>query len=93
PSTSMMESTQSLRVNGTWEPTANWRMGLSSGYDFVAKQLTFTTLDLSRQLHCWEMRLRWVPFGYARSYHVSLGVKAPLLKDLKVERRRGLGDY
>jgi hypothetical protein len=31
--------------------------------------------------------------GYARSYSIGLGVKAPLLKDLKLERRRGRGDF
>jgi hypothetical protein len=84
---------QSIRFDASLEPTANWRVGVSSGYDLMARSITFTTVDLYRQIHCWEMRVRWVPMGYARSYSIGLGVKAPLLKDLKVERRRGRGDF
>ncbi|MDG1253478.1 MAG: putative LPS assembly protein LptD [Schleiferiaceae bacterium] len=88
-----MKTTQSVRMDASWEPTANWRLGVSTGYDVKAMDFTFTTVDVLRQLHCWEMRIRWVPFGYARSYNIGIGVKAPLMSALKLERRRGIGDY
>jgi len=88
-----MKTIQSLRFDGSWEPTANWRVGITSGYDIQEKDFTYTTIDVLRQLHCWEMRIRWVPFGYARSYNIGIGVKAPLMSALKLDRRRGLGDY
>jgi hypothetical protein len=88
-----LKTTQSVRMDASWEPTANWRLGITSGYDLKARDFTFTTIDVVRQLHCWEMRIRWVPFGYARSYNIGIGVKAPLMSALKLERRRGIGDY
>ena len=91
--TTDMKTIQSLRFDGSWEPTANWRLGISSGYDIQENAFTYTTVDVLRQLHCWEMRIRWVPFGYARSYNIGIGVKAPLMSALKLDRRRGLGDY
>jgi len=93
PGSMNMNTTQSIRIDASWEPTANWRLGINSGYDLKARDFTFTTIDVLRQLHCWEMRIRWVPFGYARSYNIGIGVKAPLMSALKVERRRGIGDY
>jgi len=93
PGSMDMNTTQSLRIDASWEPTANWRLGINSGYDLKARDFTFTTIDVLRQLHCWEMRIRWVPFGYARSYNIGIGVKAPLMSALKLERRRGIGDY
>ena len=88
-----LKTTQSVRMDASWEPTANWRLGVTTGYDVKAQSFTFTTIDVLRQLHCWEMRIRWVPFGYARSYNIGIGVKAPLMSELKLERRRGIGDY
>ena len=88
-----MTTIQSLRFDGSWEPTSNWRLAITSGYDIQENAFTYTTLDVLRQLHCWEMRIRWVPFGYARSYNIGIGVKAPLMNSLKLDRRRGIGDY
>jgi len=93
PATPLAPFKQSIRLDASIEPTANWRVGVSSGYDLMARSITFTTLDVYRLIHCWEMRIRWVPMGYARSYSIGLGVRAPLLKDLKLERRRGRGDF
>jgi len=93
PATPLAPFKQSIRLDASIEPTANWRLGVSSGYDLMARSITFTTVDVYRLIHCWEMRIRWVPMGYARSYSIGLGVRAPLLKDLKLERRRGRGDF
>lgn len=87
------KTTQAIRFDAAIEPTANWRMALSSGYDLMERRVTMTSVDVTRTIHCWDLRIRWVPFGYNRSYVIGLGAKAPLFRDLKVERRRGRGDY
>lgn len=87
------ETTHSVRVDGTFDATQNWKLRFASGYDLGRGDFTFTSLDVVRTIHCWQMNLRWVPFGYARSYTIGMGVTAPLLNALKVQRRRGLGDY
>lgn len=85
--------TQTVTVSGSFEPTTNWRMGVSTGYDIANKGISYTTVDLKRNLHCWEFNIRWVPFGYARSYTIGLGIKANMFKDVKYEQRRGIGDF
>jgi len=87
------QTTHSVRVDGTFDATQNWKIRFASGYDLAKMDFTFTSFDVVRTIHCWQMNLRWVPFGYARSYTIGMGVTAPLLNALKVQRRRGLGDY
>lgn len=86
-------TTQSMDVSGDVKLTENWKVGFRTGYDFEEKGLTYTTFDIYRDLHCWEIRVTWVPFGYQQSYTFGLSVKAPVLRDLKLERRRGIGDF
>jgi hypothetical protein len=78
---------QSLTFSGDVSLTPNWRIGFSSGYNFDEKQLTYTSLNVYRDLHCWELVINWVPFGFRQSYNMTLRVKSNLLQDLKLERR------
>ncbi len=84
---------QSMDFSGDIKLTENWKVGFRSGYDFEAKDLTYTTFDFYRDLHCWELRCTWVPFGFQQSYTLTIRVKANVLSDLKMERRRGVGDF
>ncbi|HRO43091.1 MAG TPA: putative LPS assembly protein LptD [Flavipsychrobacter sp.] len=84
--------TQSLLFSGDFNVTSRWKMTFSSGYDFETKQLTLTSIDIYRDLHCWEMRLGTIPFGPRKSYNFTLSVKASILQDLKLVRRRDFRD-
>lgn len=85
--------TQSADISGDFELTENWRVGFSTGYDLIAKDFTYTSFDFYRNLHCWELRCSWVPMGFQQSYTVTIRVKANTLKDLKLQRQRGYGDF
>lgn len=85
--------TQALSFNGDISLTPNWKIGFTSGYDFESGQLSYTTFDIYRDLHSWEMRFSWVPFGYQQSYNFHVGVKASILQDLKITHRKMLGDF
>ncbi len=84
--------TQSLRFGGNFSPTPSWRLSFNSGYDFNTKKLSFTTLTLHRDLHCWEMNITVIPFGIRKSYFLTLQVKASSLRDLKITKRRDWQD-
>jgi hypothetical protein len=83
---------QNLLFDGEVNLTEKWRIGLSSGFDFISKQLTYTSFDIFRDLHCWEMRMGLIPFGPRRSYNFSLNVKSAVLQDLKLVRRKDFRD-
>ena len=52
------------------------------------KELTYSSINIYRDLHCWEMILNLIPLGYHRSYTFTIRVKAAILQDLKLERKR-----
>ncbi len=85
--------TQSLGFNGNIKLTDKWKIGFRSGYDFIEKNLTHTSLDVYRDLHCWEMLFKWIPFGYHQSYNFTIRVKASTLQDLKWEKKKDWYDY
>ncbi|HRK28373.1 MAG TPA: putative LPS assembly protein LptD [Chitinophagales bacterium] len=80
--------TQSLNFNGELNLSPKWRIAANSGYDFAFKRLSRTTLDIYRDLHCWEMVLTLAPTGQYRYYVFTIRVKSALLQDLKINRRR-----
>jgi hypothetical protein len=67
-------------------------VSVSSGYDFVNKQLTYTNIEIHRDLHCWEMSLAFVPFGTHQFYSFQINVKSSLLQDLKLQRKQNWND-
>lgn len=84
--------TQDINFFGDVNLTSKWKIGIRSGYDFTTKQISFSSFDIYRDLHCWEMRLNLIPFGYRKSYNFGLNVKASVLQDLKLVRRRDFRD-
>ena len=85
--------TKSLNFSGEVKLTKKWKFGFRSGYDFEEKNLTYTTIDIYRDLHCWEMLFKWIPFGFHKSYSFTIRVKASTLKDLKWEKKKNWYDY
>ncbi|WP_221418005.1 putative LPS assembly protein LptD, partial [Fulvivirga kasyanovii] len=84
--------TQTLRLSGDFSLTEKWKVTFNTGYDFEQKDVTPTTLGISRDLHCWEMNLNWTPFGVYTNYNFVIRVKSSLLQDLKLNRTRSFYD-
>ncbi len=84
--------TQSLKFNGDLSLSRNWKVTFNSGYDIKRKKFNETRLGITRDLHCWEMRLDWVPYGRFQSYNFVIRAKSSLLQDLKISRRRNATD-
>lgn len=79
---------QYVNFSGNLNLTDNWKVGFSSGYDFNAGKLTHTSANIYRNLHCWEMRMNWIPFGTRKSYNFQINIKAAIFKDLKYKKER-----
>ena len=82
------ETIQSITLSANANITQNWRVALSTGYDIANKGMSYTTVDIYRDLHCWEMRFSWVPFGYYRSWFFQINIKADALRDVKYEKKK-----
>ncbi|MGB3617244.1 MAG: LPS-assembly protein LptD, partial [Catalinimonas sp.] len=83
---------QTLSFSGDVAVTDKWKVGFTSAYDFEADDFGFTTLNIFRDLHCWQMSFDWIPFGPRQSYTFDINVKASILQDLKLSRRRSWFD-
>ena len=82
-------STQnSVMLSGDFNLTSKWKIQYSTSYDLRALKLSgVPQFSIYRDLHCWDLNVQWVPFGYYKSYNVTLKVKAAILQDLKLSKR------
>jgi len=87
-SSSFSDTTQSFNFSGNFKITKKWKIGFRSGYDFDANELTYTSIDIYRDLHCWELLFNYIPIGFHQSYSLTVRVKAPALRDLKFEKKK-----
>jgi len=65
-------------------PTPKWRFGISTHYDFERNKVTDTRINLTRDLHCWELMVSVNTFGDYWDYSLRLGLKD--IPDLKIAR-------
>ena len=69
--------------------TNNWRVGVSGQLDLIDKSIVDQRYTIYRDLHCWEMQVFWTPSGVREGFYLRINIKAPHLKDIKVEKRGG----
>jgi hypothetical protein len=79
--------TADISVNGKISVTPKWNISATTGYSLESKKIAYTTIGITRDLHCWGMRLNLTPIGRYKSYFFSISVNSSLLKDLKYEKR------
>lgn len=75
-----------LSASGAISITPNWQLRGSLTYLFKQKQFIAPQLVVNRDLHCWTMSFQWTPIGQFRSYFFTLQVKAPQLRDIRIEQ-------
>ena len=83
-----MISSNSLMVSGNIDLTPKFRVGMSSGYDFKDKGVTYTQFRFERDLNSFRMSFSFSPFGYRNSWNFFIGIKASMLSDLKWEKNK-----
>jgi hypothetical protein len=83
---------QTLGFNGDISVTPKWKVSVRSGYDFEIHKLSYTSMSVNRDLHCWEMRFNWIPMGYLKSWNFQINVKSALLQDLKLKKKKDFRD-
>ena len=81
-------SSHSLMFSGDIELSPKWNAGISSGYDFKNKGITYTQLRFERDLLSWRMNFSWIPFSTNKSWNFFIGIKSGMLSDIKYDKRR-----
>ena len=83
---------QTFRVSGDLSVTQKWKLSVQTGYDFQNKGISYTSMSVYRDLHCWEMRFNWIPFGTIKSWNFEIKVKSSVLQDLKLTKKKDFRD-
>lgn len=79
--------TQNLNFSGTLKLSNAWNANFSSGYDFNEHGISMTTVNLSRDMHCFNLSCGFV-FGTFTSYHITMRATASALTDaLKYDKK------
>lgn len=76
-----------LSFNGSIQPTKNWSFQYNGNYNFALKKITSMTLNIIRDMHCWQITASAIPIGPMKSYTMTVAVKSSLLRDLKYDKQ------
>ncbi|MBT4485550.1 MAG: LPS-assembly protein LptD [Candidatus Latescibacteria bacterium] len=79
--------THNIKPNITFSPSRNFSMRYYCYYDIEKKNLVDHRISISRDLHCWEAKISWIPSGRREGFYCIVNIKE--LPDVKIERRRG----
>lgn len=92
PITGKRQLTENLSANGDLAMTEKWKVGYNASYDFEKDRFARLDFSINRDLHCWTLSFYWIPLGRFQSYNLTIRVKASILQDLKIEKRKSFYD-
>lgn len=79
--------TQNLNFSGNLKLSSSWNVNFSSGWDFNYHKISMTTVNVSRDMHCFNIQAGFV-FGAFTSYNITLRANASTLTDaLKYDKK------
>ena len=83
------QGANTVNVSGPLPITEKWSIrSITIGYDFERERITYPTLSIGRDLHCWEMDVFWSP-AFNNQFTFSIRVKPSSLGFLNIPYRRG----
>jgi hypothetical protein len=62
----------------------NWSISYRHNYNIRQKETTDQSIEIRRDLHCWDGSFSWIPSGSREGYYFRLAVK--LMPDIKLEK-------
>ena len=74
--------TQTLGISGNVKLTPRLAMQMTTGFDLMALKMTTTQFSASYDLHCFNIRVSWVPNGQWESWTFQIAANAAALADL-----------
>ncbi len=88
-----IDVTKTLNFNGDISLTDKWKITYNSGWDFNNNDFSTTSLGFVRDLHCWQMTFDWIPVGSIQRFNFTINVKASILQDLKLTKKRDFYEF
>ncbi|WP_460567794.1 putative LPS assembly protein LptD [Flaviaesturariibacter terrae] len=82
-----------INYHSSFSLTPKWNFSTFGYYDFGTMKLTALSLNINRDLHCWQMSIGLSPLGSQRFFSISISPKSGLLQNLKINRTRYFTDF
>ncbi|WP_245999728.1 putative LPS assembly protein LptD [Paraflavitalea soli] len=82
------KTNSNMSLNGDFNLTPKWKMGMNTYYDFNTSAIQMFTMFISREMHCWQLSINVTPVGPIRTFNFTINPKSGILRDLKVNRTR-----
>jgi lipopolysaccharide assembly outer membrane protein LptD (OstA) len=79
--------TQWLNLGLQLQPTEKWSISYECQYDMQDKTIASQSLNIIRDMHCWEGTFTWIPSGRIAGYYIRINIKS--LPDIKIEKSEG----
>ncbi len=80
----------SIAAGLSFNLTKGWKFTFRSNYDFVTKEISAPVFTAYRDMGCWEMLFTWHPIGVYRGFRFNIHLKAPELRDIKIEKSKDI---
>jgi lipopolysaccharide assembly outer membrane protein LptD (OstA) len=79
--------TQWIEFSTQFQPTKNWKFSYTCHYNMIKKQIDSQSMNIGRDMHCWEGTFTWIPSGVIAGYYVRISIKS--IPDIKLEKSEG----
>lgn len=79
--------------NGGFTLSPKWMFQVNGFYDFDTNELQMFTMNISRDMHCWQMSISVTPVGLYKFFSINISPKASILQDLKINRSRSFTNF
>lgn len=76
-----------LNLGIRFQLTETWKFDANGLYDLLDQSLENTSVNITKDMHCWDLSVRWYPTGFNQGFYLRFGIKASQLRDLKLEKR------
>jgi LPS-assembly protein len=77
-----------INFNGSFSLSPKWMFTVNGYYDLDTKKLQTFQMNISREMHCWQMAISVTPVGLYRFFSINISPKSAILQDLKINRTR-----
>ncbi|MBU1471112.1 MAG: hypothetical protein KJ723_10545 [candidate division Zixibacteria bacterium] len=64
-----------ITTSARFDLTEHWNVNIDQNYDIRRKIIVSRSINVYRDLHCWEFMFSWVPNGSLKGYYFKINVK------------------
>ena len=79
---------QTVMYNGEVAITPRWRISSIGTYDLKTGAFSTVTVNIHRNIHCWNMSFNWIAVGPNKGFMLSIAANANMLRDVKYDFRK-----